>query len=427
ADRGSDLRSSKNELLSKVVGAALNGEDVGVLMGELENGAYYITASSMETSGWVLISAYTQENIGKPAVMLADENRRIQEEAAEVYQAKTDKSKQTATVLSVLAAILMLAGSLVLGKRIVDPLNNITRRIAALREGDLEFKMEDAYRTGDEIEELAESFATLSHKTVQYVDTVKKVTAEKERIGTELSLATQIQGAMLPHIVPAFPDRTDFDICGSMEPAKEVGGDFFDYFLIDEDHLGMVIADVSGKGVPAALFMMASKIILQSVAMLGKSPGEVLSKTNEAICSNNEAEMFVTVWFGILELSSGRLKAANAGHEYPVLKRPDGTFEKLKDKHGFVLGAIDGASYKEYEIMLEKGTKLFQYTDGIPEAANTDDEMFGMERMIEALNEGPDATPEELLVNVREAVREFVGDAQQFDDMTMLCVEYKGK
>jgi sigma-B regulation protein RsbU (phosphoserine phosphatase) len=189
----------------------------------------------------------------------------------------------------------------------------------------------------------------------------------------------------------------------------------------------MVIADVSGKGVPAALFMMASKIILQSVAMLGKSPGEVLSKTNEAICSNNEAEMFVTVWFGILELSSGRLKAANAGHEYPVLKRPDGTFEKLKDKHGFVLGAIDGARYKEYEIMLEKGTKLFQYTDGIPEAANTDDEMFGMERMIEALNESPDATPEELLVNVREAVREFVGDAQQFDDMTMLCVEYKGK
>ena len=262
---------------------------------------------------------------------------------------------------------------------------------------------------------------------MQYVDTVKKVTAEKERIGTELSLATQIQGAMLPHIVPAFPDRTDFDICGSMEPAKEVGGDFFDYFLIDEDHLGMVIADVSGKGVPAALFMMASKIILQSVAMLGNSPGEVLSKTNEAICSNNEAEMFVTVWFGILELSSGRLKAANAGHEYPVLKRPDGTFEKLKDKHGLVLGAIDGARYKEYELMLEKGTKLFQYTDGIPEATNTDDEMFGMERMIEALNEGPDATPEELLVNVREAVREFVGDAQQFDDMTMLCVEYKGK
>ena len=171
---GSDLRSSKNERLGKVVGAALNGEDVGVLMGELENGAYYITASAMETSGWVLISAYTQENIGKPAAMLADENRRIQEEAAEVYQAKTDKSKQTATVLSVLAAILMLAGSLVLGKRIVDPLNNITRRIAALREGDLEFKMEDAYRTGDEIEELAESFATLSHKTVQYVDTVKR-------------------------------------------------------------------------------------------------------------------------------------------------------------------------------------------------------------------------------------------------------------
>ena len=132
---------------------------------------------------------------------------------------------------------------------------------------------------------------------------------------------------MLPHIVPAFPDRNDFDVLGSMDPAKEVGGDFYDYFLIDPDHLGVLIADVSGKGVPAALFMMASKIILQSVAMLGGSPAEILTKTNEAICSNNEAQMFVTVWVGILELSTGKLTAANAGHEYPVLKNPNGRFE----------------------------------------------------------------------------------------------------
>ena len=182
--------------------------------------------------------------------------------------------------------------------------------------------MEDAYRTGDEVEELAQSFANISHKTVEYLDTVKRVTAEKERIGTELSLATRIQASMLPHIVPAFPDRKDFDIIGSMDPAKEVGGDFYDYFLIDDDHLGMVIADVSGKGVPAALFMMASKIILQSVAMLGGSPAEILTKTNEAICSNNEAQMFVTVWVGILELSTGKLTCGQRGPRIPGVQAP---------------------------------------------------------------------------------------------------------
>ena len=205
-----------------------------------------------------------------------------------------------AIVLLLLVLLLTLGGSLVLGKRIVKPLNTITKRISQLSEGNLEFKMEDAYKTGDEVQELAESFAAISHKTVMYMEKVVKVTAEKERIGAELSLATQIQASMLPHIFPAFPDRKEFDIFASMDPAKEVGGDFYDYFLFDDDHLCMVIADGSGMGVQAALFMMASKIILQSVAMMGLSPAEILAKTNSAICSNNEAQMFVTVWLGIL-------------------------------------------------------------------------------------------------------------------------------
>ena len=320
----------------------------------------------------------------------------------------------------------MLASALTVSKRIVRPLNTITKRISELSESNLEFKMEDAYRTGDEIEELAESFAAISHKTVLYMDKVKKVTAEKERIGAELSLATDIQAAMLPHIVPAFPDRTDFDIIGSMDPAKEVGGDFYDYYLIDDDHLCMVIADVSGKGVPAALFMMASKIILQSVAMLGRSPAEILAKTNEAICSNNEAQMFVTVWLGILELSTGKLTAANAGHEYPAFKRPDGSFELFKDKHGFVIGGMEGARYREYEVQMEPGSKLFVYTDGVPEATSAEKELFGTQRMLDALNAAPDVAPQQALKNVRRAVDGFVRDAEQFDDLTMLCMEYKG-
>ena len=254
----------------------------------------------------------------------------------------------------------------------------------------------------------------------------KRMTEETARIGTELSLATNIQAAMMPHTFPPFPDRKEFDLFAVMDPAREVGGDFYDFFLIDGDHLGLVMADVSGKGVPAALFMMACKIILQSVAMLGKTPAEVLQKTNEAICSNNEAEMFVTVWFGILEISTGKLTAANAGHEYPVLKRPDGGFGLYKDRHGFVLGGLESVRYREYEIQLEPGSKLFLYTDGLTEANDESQALFGTERMLAALNEAKDAEPKEILTNVRRAVDAFAGQAEQFDDLTMLCLEYRG-
>ena len=245
------------------------------------------------------------------------------------------------------------------------------------------------------------------------------------RIESELNLATNIQAAMLPSIFPAFPERREFDIYATMNPAKEVGGDFYDFFLIDDDHLCMVMADVSGKGVPAALFMMASKIILANNAMMGKSPAQILSDTNAAICSNNREEMFVTVWLGIFEISTGKLVAANAGHEYPAIKKPDGKFELFKDKHGFVIGGMDGVKYKEYEIDLQPGSKVFLYTDGIPEATNQDGEMFGVQNMLKALNSDTDATPDETIKNLHSSVDSFVKDAEQFDDLTMLCFEYK--
>ena len=287
------------------------------------------------------------------------------------------------------------------------------------------FKRLDIH-TGDEIENLKLVMADMEESINDYLENLTRVTAEKERIGAELSLATNIQASMLPHIFPAFPTRSEFDIYASMDPAKEVGGDFYDYFLIDEDHLCMVIADVSGKGVPAALFMMASKIILQSVAMMGYSPAEILRRANNTICSNNEAEMFVTVWLGILEISTGKLTAANAGHEFPALREPSGAFELYKDKHGFVIGGMEGVRYKEYEIQLHPGSKLFVYTDGVAEATSAEKELYGTERMIDALNVDPDAAPQQILRNVRSSVDGFVKDAEQFDDLTMLCVEYKG-
>ena len=246
------------------------------------------------------------------------------------------------------------------------------------------------------------------------------------RIESELNLASAIQADMLPNIFPPFPERTEFDIYASMTPAKEVGGDFYDFFLVDEDHLCMVMADVSGKGVPAALFMMASKIILANNAMMGKSPAQILTETNAAICSNNREEMFVTVWLGILEISTGKLTAANAGHEYPVVKHGNGAFELLKDKHGFVIGGMDGVKYQNYELMLEPGSKLFLYTDGVPEATDAQNELFGTDRMLAALNQEPSALPEQVLKNVDSSVKEFVKEAEQFDDLTMLCLEYKG-
>ena len=426
AEKTGDLRKSPNSAFAKIVSDALKGNDTGVAVAELAEGAYYITATPIETTGWILISAYSQALSNQPTALLVGRFAAIQGEASADYLMKTGYSRTTATVLLVAIMLLTLGGAIVLGKRIVRPLNTITQRIAELREGDLEFKMEDIYRTGDEVEELAESFAAISHRTVEYLETVKQVTAEKERIGTELSLATQIQAAMLPHVFPPFPDRPEFDVYASMDPAKEVGGDFYDYFLIDEDHLGLVIADVSGKGVPAALFMMASKIILQSVAMLGRSPGETLTKTNEAICSNNEAQMFVTVWFGILELSTGKMTCANAGHENPALKRKGGNYELYRDHHGLVIGGMEGVKYKEYVIQMEPGTKLFVYTDGVPEATNAQNKLFGTDRMLSALNDCPDAAPRDVLKNVRQAVDRFVKDAEQFDDLTMLCLEYKG-
>ena len=274
-----------------------------------------------------------------------------------------------------------------------------------------------------EIKKLGASIEKMEQDTLEYIDNLTRITMEKERIGTELELATKIQADMLPNIFPAFPSRSEFDIFASMTPAKEVGGDFYDFFLIDEDHLALVIADVSGKGVPAALFMMMSNILVNNYTMMGGSPSEILERVNKAICKNNENDMFVTVWLGILTISTGKIVAANAGHEYPILKKANGEFELIKDKHGFVIGSMEGVRYKDYEMTLDKGGTLFVYTDGAPEATNGNMEMFGTDRILQALNKQPEADAEQVIANTKKAVDLFVGEAPQFDDLTMLAIK----
>ena len=425
SDRAADLRGSGNVKLAELVTDALQGKtDVRII--QLTDGAYYMLGAPMKNVGWAMIAAFSASAAEVPAQTLQKDFEKVQQEATEEYRDKSAQGQKLA--LAVLAGLLviLLTGAFLAGRHIAKPLNGITRQISQLGEDNLEFRMKDEYRTGDEVEVLANSFADLSHKTVEYIEQVRTVTAEKERIGTELQLAQQIQEGMLPSVFPPYPERSEFDLYATMNPAREVGGDFYDFFLIDEDHLALVMADVSGKSVPGALFMMVSKAILKNNAMLGKSPAEILSAANEAICSNNKMEMFVTVWIGIMEISTGRIIAANAGHEYPAVYRKDGDFELYKDRHGFVVGGMPGIRYREYELVLKPGDRLFLYTDGVPEATDAGGELFGTERMIDALNRGG-SKPEEILKEVRRNVDAFVGDAEQFDDLTMLCLEYKGK
>ena len=261
----------------------------------------------------------------------------------------------------------------------------------------------------------------------QTTEEYKRQKTESARLDTELSMATRIQEDMLPNTFPAFPDRNEFDIYASMKPAKEVGGDFYNFFLIDDDTLGIIMADVSGKGVPAALFMMSSDILLQNYTLMKKSPKAALEEVNRQICKNNREEMFVTVWLGILDLKTGKLTAANAGHEKPAIKSPDGSFELYTDKHGMMVGYLDYVKYREYELTLEKGSKLFLYTDGVAEATNANEELFSTDRMIDALRSAENGTPKEILHAVDQAIHDFVKDVPQFDDITMLCIEYKGQ
>ena len=420
-----DLRKSENEALAAFITQALR-ESTGLQLMEVDGKAYYLCGVPMETLGWTVLSVVEKELTDQPTTAMLQSFEEISDRAVADYEHGLKRTSRIAILITAIIILLAISAALILASRIVKPIEHMTKRLNTISAGNQAFEMEDVYRTKDEIEILAESFASLSGRARDYIAQITQITAEKERIGTELALATRIQGDMLPNIYPAFPERPEFDIYASMDPAKEVGGDFYDYFLVDDDHLCMVMADVSGKGVPAALFMMASKIILANNAMMGKSPSQILRDTNEAICANNREEMFVTVWLGILEISTGKLTAANAGHEYPAIRQSDGSFILYKDPHGLVVGGMEGTSYREYTLELQPGAKIFVYTDGIPEAMDAGSQLFGTGRMLESLNRQPDAAPEEILKNVREAVDSFVKDAEQFDDLTMLCLEFQG-
>ena len=330
----------------------------------------------------------------------------------------------------ILVVVLIVAAGMVsafsIAGRITDPLNTITRRVASLGVRNRQFRMEDVYRTGDEIEVLAESFAKQSARTALYIEQIQRVTAEKERIGAELDMASRIQGSQLPNLFPPFPDRKEFSLYASMDPAKEVGGDFYDFFMIDEDHMGFVIADVSGKGVPAALLMMVSRVLIKSGLQNGKSPAETLASVNNQLCESNDEEFFVTVWLAVLELSTGNGIAANAGYEHPVLRRAGGKYELQVYRHSLAVGVMKDVPFRQHQFHLNPGDSFFVYTDGVPEATDRNSELYGTGRMLEALNRDADAEPDQVLANLTADINRFVDGAEQFDDITMLGFRYRG-
>ena len=331
------------------------------------------------------------------------------------------------TILIVISMAIVLCYNFV-KKKIVRPINKIRDVSTGMVENlENEGSIEVTIHTRDEIEELFEAFKQMYSDVREYISKLSAVTAEKERIGAELDVAKHIQASMLPCIFPAFPERKEIDIYATMEPAKEVGGDFYDFFMVDERHLAIVIADVSGKGVPAALFMVIGKTLIKDHTTPGRDLGQVFTEVNDLLCESNSEELFITAFEGVLDLQTGEFVYVNAGHEQPFICKAGGDFEVQKIRAGFVLAGMNGIKYRAGSMTLEPGDKLFQYTDGVTEATNVKNELYGMERLGDVLNRVKNSAPSEILPAVKKDIDEFVGEAPQFDDITMLCLEYKAR
>lgn len=410
------LRYVADEILSDSDGIARYGEG---------DEAIYISYSKIPLTDWTLCITSPVSSVIKPAITIREN---IDTNTEQVASTVNDSILIIIQNCLVLFAVLILIITYFVGKiagKITDPLKRLETDVLEISHGNLDSRTEVS--TDDEIGSLARAFNYMTESLQKYIVELKDVTAREERIASELSVATTIQADMLPSDFPAFPERKEFDIYASMTPAKEVGGDFYDFFFIDDDHLALVIADVSGKGVPAALFMVIAKTLIKNRAMMGGTPSEILGYVNNQLCEGNEQEMFVTTWLCIIELSTGKCTASNAGHEYPAIRRAGGKYELFKQKHSPALAVMEGVKFMQYEFELAAGDSIYVYTDGVAEATNSENLLFGTDRMIDALNIAPDSAPEKLLEAVRSGIDSFIGEAPQFDDITMLCLHYFGK
>ena len=423
---GKDLRKNSRKDLAHAAERMLEGEQ-GVVPVTINGKNFYLAFSPMYDTGWSFGMMISEEEVLKTTEgtrkyfleQISNLQNRMRQEYSYV--------NNLAIAVPVALLIILFLMSTNLSRRFVKPIHELSDGVREISSGNLDKKLD--IHTGDEIEHLATTFNAMTYELKNYMTNLEKETAEKERIATELDVAKDIQNGMLPK---DFPTRKDFELLATMTPAKEVGGDFYDFYFLDDKHLAITVADVSGKGIPAALFMVITKTILNNFAesfykQNGLAP--VVAAANEQLCANNDAMMFVTAFVGVLDLETGEFTFVNAGHNPPVLYRAEENHCDFLDvKKNFVLGPMDGIPFVEQKISLKHGDLLFLYTDGVTEALNVAEEEYLPERLIAFMNSTDCAVDlQTLLKNIRGDLSKHVGEAEQSDDITMFALRFKGE
>ena len=415
-----DLRMTDNLSLSGVVRSVLAGSK-GITSLEMDGEKYCIAYAPMNKVGWGFLTVIGEDEVLEPTNNLLRELGLCSEQTVSSMKKSVHVSLMILIMALMIFCLVGAALAFVFSMHIVKPIRLLTDRVSQLDGDNLDFTWE--LKNNDETDVLAHSFLAMTQKMKEYIKNITEITAEKERIGAELNVATKIQADMLPKIFPPFPDRSEFDVYAQMTPAKEVGGDFYDFFLVDDDHLAIVIADVSSKGVPAALFMVIAKTLIKNHAMSLESLGDVFYKVNNQLCEGNEEGMFVTAWMGVVTLSTGEFEYVNAGHNPQLLMNND-DYDWIHAQPGFVLAGLEGIPYSSEKIKLNHGARVFLYTDGVTEAQNTSEELFGEQRLMESLHRNGHLPLKQMLEAVRADIDNFAGEAEQFDDITMLAFEF---
>ncbi len=329
--------------------------------------------------------------------------------------------------LIIMMSVLLLITVVVINRVtafLMKPLQNLSKGVEKVSKGDLTYRIE--LRRTDEIGDLARAFNKMSADLNQYIENLQITTATKERIQSELKLGKDIQKRMLPHVFPPFPHRKELDIYAVMEPAKEVAGDFYDFFFIDEDNFCIVISDVSGKGVPSALFMVIAKTLLQAEAQRGYAIKDVLFNVNNALSRNNETSMFATLFCGVINLKTGELRMVNAGHNPPIIGNSNDGYEFIELNHNIALGVLDNFEFSIGETQLKPKDRIVLYTDGITEAFNPDKEVFSEERLMSTIVSNGNSNNIQLIQQIQQEIKNFALDAEQSDDITILAITYNG-
>jgi sigma-B regulation protein RsbU (phosphoserine phosphatase) len=397
----------------------------GIMRGILNKQDSFVAYAPISTTGWSVLFALPVEAVYAPI--------RPTEQAivAEAEAAQALVYRHIGLSLAVLTGVflLILAGIAVISRRmaekITEPILELEDGAAIIGNGNLEHRLQ--IKTGDEIQQLGETFNRMAADLATHIRSLTETTAAKERIQSELKLATDIQASLLPRIFPPFPDRTDIELFALMDPAKEVGGDFYDFFFVDDQRICLIIGDVSDKGVPAALYMMVAKTLLKSEALRDADPAQVLERVNAILSLDNESSMFVTVFCAVLDTATGRLACANAGHLPPLLLQPGEAAACRRFNPGFVLGPMPGISYQTEQLTLQPGDLFLLYTDGVNEAVDQDKNEFGDQRLLDCVTRTGAGRPEEMIRAIRTEVQQFANGAPQSDDITMLAIRYLGR